>query len=533
MKRLLAALLATAAIGCGSAAPLGSQDASKVAPRPDQPGQGVLMDALIDAIRRGDQPEVERLLEAGADADGTGTDGVPPLFVSAATDNLIAAETLLDRGARPDRGTDQGQTPLMIAAFAGAERIAALLLEEGADPSLADAEGATALMLAALQGDAGTVELLLDAGAKVNAVDSEGRTALMAAVTAGRLEATRALLDRGADVNVASNHGHTALMLAAGRDGAATVFTLLKTGAELNAVDEDGESAIVWAARAGARDAASILIQEAEQVRGAGRALTEACLAGYIEVVEILLDAGVEIESRGRAGWTCLMLACWEGRSATAELALERGADPAAADHTGWTALMTAASAGSLESGELLLEKGADPRREDDGGRTALSVAETNGRVAISAALREAAGLKPKPVEPLDRDVDPSRPLECPEPAAADDNPVAGMTPIAWHPADAPRRWGWQWERFGRVRSSPQVPVEVCRARGQCEWLLELTCEDGSNPFQGLEDAHAHRVGSVGPGGRCGRIVDLYVVPCPEKDYEIYMDMYHCSPLDE
>ncbi len=532
MKRLLAALLATATIGCGSAAPPGSQDASKVAPQPAQPGRGVLMDALIDAIRRGDQPEVERLLEAGADAGGTGTDGVPPLFVAAATDNLLAAKTLLDRGARPDRGTEQGQTPLMIAAFAGAEKIAALLLEQGADPALADAEGATALMLAALQGDAGIAEMLLDADAKTNAVDSEGRTALMAAVTAGRLEATRALLDRGADVNIASNHGHTALMLAAGRDDAATVFTLLKTGAELNAVDASGESAIVWAARSGARDAASILIQEAEQARGSGRALSEACLAGYIEVVEILLDAGVDIESRGRAGWTCLMLACWEGRSATAEIALERGADPAAADHAGWTALMTAAAAGSLESGRLLLDKGADPRREDDGGRTALSVAEANGRVALAAALREAAGLKPKPVEPLDRDVDLSRPLECPE-QTDDDNPMAGVAPIGWHPADAPRRWGWQWEEFGQVRSSPQVPVEVCRARGQCEWLLDLTCEDGSNPFRGLEDAHAHRVGSVGPGGRCGKIIDLYVVPCPEKDYEIYMDMYHCSPLDE
>ncbi|MFO8072433.1 MAG: hypothetical protein R6V85_11220 [Polyangia bacterium] len=53
----------------------------------------------------------------------------------------------------------------------------------------------------------------------------------------------------------------------------------------------------------------------------------------------------------------------------------------------------------------------------------------------------------------------------------ADDSPMAGLTPIDWHPAGAPRR--------------------------------------------------------------CGRIVDLYVVPCPEKDYEIYMDMYHCSPLDE
>jgi hypothetical protein len=44
--------------------------------------------------------------------------------------------------------------------------------------------------------------------------------------------------------------------------------------------------------------------------------------------------------------------------------------------------------------------------------------------------------------------LDLSRPLECPE-QTDDDNPMAGMAPIGWHPADAPRRWGWQWEEYG------------------------------------------------------------------------------------
>jgi hypothetical protein len=38
------------------------------------------------------------------------------------------------------------------------------------------------------------------------------------------------------------------------------------------------------------------------------------------------------------------------------------------------------------------------------------------------------------------------------------------------------------------------------------------------------------RVGNTGTGGRCGTIIDLYAVPCPDKQYEVYMDMYHCLP---
>jgi len=77
--------------------------------------------------------------------------------------------------------------------------------------------------------------------------------------------------------------------------------------------------------------------------------------------------------------------------------------------------------------------------------------------------------------------------------------------------------------------TSKEKPVEACGVEGQLAWLMRATCADGSHPFKDDDTAHDARVGNVGPGGRCESIIDLYEVPCPEKTYEIYMDLYVCD----
>ena len=92
------------------------------------------------------------------------------------------------------------------------------------------------------------------------------------------------------------------------------------------------------------------------------------------------------------------------------------------------------------------------------------------------------------------------------------------------------RRYGSTATHFSELNTSQEVPVEVCGAKEQVAALLRYQCDDGSNPFSGFSDAHAARVGNTGPGGRCGMIIDLYKVPCPEQEYEVFMDLYSCPP---
>ena len=102
--------------------------------------------------------------------------------------------------------------------------------------------------------------------------------------------------------------------------------------------------------------------------------------------------------------------------------------------------------------------------------------------------------------------------------------------PITLTAQQATGRYGHGSTRFDQVMSSKERPVEVCGPPGELDWLFATSCADGSHPFADRSSAHAARRGSVGGGGRCGSIIDDYVVPCPEKTYEIFMDMYMCGP---
>lgn len=78
------------------------------------------------------------------------------------------------------------------------------------------------------------------------------------------------------------------------------------------------------------------------------------------------------------------------------------------------------------------------------------------------------------------------------------------------------------------LRTSIERPAEVCSLDGELDFLMGLHCADGSRPFSDRDEAHRFRLGNVGPGGRCGRTIDLYAVPCPEGTYQVYLDMYMC-----
>ncbi|RVU42372.1 hypothetical protein EA187_15960 [Lujinxingia sediminis] len=78
------------------------------------------------------------------------------------------------------------------------------------------------------------------------------------------------------------------------------------------------------------------------------------------------------------------------------------------------------------------------------------------------------------------------------------------------------------------LTSSHQRPVETCEIQGQQAFLMNLQCADGSTPVTSRQAAASMRQGSRKGGGRCNNPVDLYVIPCPEGDYEVYIDLYMC-----
>lgn len=112
-----------------------------------------------------------------------------------------------------------------------------------------DARGLTGLHWAALRGDLKAVEFLLDAGADVDPVDQFRCTPLIYAVSCPTLRILELLILRRANVNSVNKRGDTPLHYAARhRDNAESVQILIQAGAEVDRKNFLGNTPFVGAA---------------------------------------------------------------------------------------------------------------------------------------------------------------------------------------------------------------------------------------------------------------------------------------------
>jgi hypothetical protein len=86
----------------------------------------------------------------------------------------------------------------------------------------------------------------------------------------------------------------------------------------------------------------------------------------------------------------------------------------------------------------------------------------------------------------------------------------------------------------GRTGSgqSQEDPVGACGPRDSYAFVAgEFQCPGGGNPLGGDPMAGAQaREGNVG-ANQSGHIIDLYRVPCPSGDQQVYVDMYACPEM--
>jgi ankyrin repeat protein len=160
---------------------------------------------------------------------------------------------------------------------------------------------------------------------------------------------------------------------------------------------------LVAAAKVGDAEAVSRLLGSGEDVETADWAgwpsLVWAALRLHDEVIEVLLDAGANIEVIGHGGknsGTALMMAAKKlGGTETMALLLARGAAIEGTDQYDRTALMIAAKHGRAENLSFLLEQGADPSARSGLKKspTALALARAHGRDEV-VRLLEAAGAR-------------------------------------------------------------------------------------------------------------------------------------------
>jgi ankyrin repeat protein len=259
---------------------------------------------------------------------------------------------LLSRKADPN-ALGKGESPLQAAIKFGTIENALLLLAAGSDAT------PTALHAAAAQGLIEVVDDLLDRGVDVNSTSKLG-TALIAS-SAFKIAMVKHLLHRQADPNISPGGHELPLMIAIRFQNIETSSALIAAGADTS-----------WGA------------------------LQAAAAQGLIEVVDDLLDRGVDINSTSKLGTALIASSAF--KIAMVKHLLHRQADPnisvkdhelplmiairfqnvatasallAAGADTSWGALQAAASNGLDKTVDEILDKGVDINSISDKG-TAL-----------------------------------------------------------------------------------------------------------------------------------------------------------------
>lgn len=193
-------------------------------------GRESLEELLHEAIRKGDDEAVRRLIHEGADVDVRDTDSYEtPLMAALENRRLESLVALLDAGADPTEEAtgieNWGDNAIVVAARLGSPWALRRLVQKRSRPR--DLDGA---LLAGCANDA-VLRVLVDAKARVDARGPQGETALMCAAAAGAAPSVSLLLQAGADPRLKSSDGRTAAEWAESA-GHTDIAALLKPAGE-------------------------------------------------------------------------------------------------------------------------------------------------------------------------------------------------------------------------------------------------------------------------------------------------------------
>ncbi|MFC1650656.1 ankyrin repeat domain-containing protein [Candidatus Latescibacterota bacterium] len=239
---------------------------------------------------------------------------------------------------------NDGNTPLLMAIKYNNSEVVRLMLENNADPEKKNGDGARPLEIALENGFYYIADMLIEKGSEIS---------IHCAALLGLTDNVISLLkDKPSLVNSKNHEGKTPLHLLCNR----TNDTSINLNMNMNKKSNDD--------RFGWREKA------------------------FLEIIEILLDNGADINKRDKDGWTPLHYAVKNALHREAELLLKRGASVNATLDDGDTPLHIAAWNSRELTAMKLIEHEADINAVNSFGATPLSWANVQGNSSIIELLK-------------------------------------------------------------------------------------------------------------------------------------------------
>jgi ankyrin repeat protein len=214
------------------------------------------------------------------------------------------------------------------------------------------------LMKASRDGNLAAVKRALDRGADVNYSTEKGKTALMYAASKGHTDTVKLLLEHGAQIDKQDNFGTTAIIVAATAAKTKTAEYLEQHGADPTHKDSSGGSALSNATFFGHTDTVKALLSHADQLgkKDADELMMIASGLGYLEIVKVLFDHGIDVNARGIKQHTAVMAAAAFNKADVVKWLLGKGADPALKDEDGLDAFDVARENNNAEALKTLTD---------------------------------------------------------------------------------------------------------------------------------------------------------------------------------
>ncbi|UJR24559.1 hypothetical protein I4U23_005934 [Adineta vaga] len=256
------------------------------------------------------------------------------------------------------------------------------LLQRGVDINTSNIDGLTALHQSCIDNNLHMVEYLLNKKADINCQDNEGWTPLHAASSCGNIDIVKYLLSHGAIVDVCNNEGELPIDIAEGED----IISYLEDDMRRKGIDDqqsrnyEHQLMIKHAQdslnnnKNGLKSTADVIVH----IRTGATALHVAAAKGYIDVIDLLIRAGANLNS---------------------------------VDNDGWTPLHAAAHWDKHDVIKYLIEKNASLDVKNYAGQTPLDVCDGETSDLLKELKAKQPPMKNEPTEPVRR-ILPTRPID-------------------------------------------------------------------------------------------------------------------------